>query len=216
MRQSVLTQLIYRLQFLAYSYRIRCLRILLTLTQYGVPPEFQPLFRHVVILIEVLLKNSLRLMKEPGNWIGWKVRNRRRRRNGFWFRFRFWFVLNFWRDSEFTVAIPREFEWISGWNDNPRNRSAGGFCKPSVVCEFGTENHVVLSRRTLYRVNSLAWNVLLQWCYDRSNHNETVLPIGFSCPRSVFDSQAFHSRSLLFKRSHRSAIRSSHSHEFGL
>ena len=74
MRQSVLTQLIYRIQFLSYSYRIRCLRILLTLTQYGVPPEFQPLFRHVVILIEVLLKNSLRLMSEPGNWFGWEVK----------------------------------------------------------------------------------------------------------------------------------------------
>ena len=82
MRQSVLTQLIYRIQFLSYSYRIRCLRILLTLTQYGVPPEFQPLFRHVVILIEVLLKNSLRLMSEPGNWFGLKVKNRR---NGFEF-----------------------------------------------------------------------------------------------------------------------------------
>lgn len=67
MQQSVLSQLIYRIQFLSYPYRIQCLRILLTLTQYGVPPEFQPLFRHVVIVIEVLLKNSLRLMKEPGD-----------------------------------------------------------------------------------------------------------------------------------------------------
>ena len=77
MRQSVLSQLIYRIQFLSYSYRIQCFRILLTLTQYGVPSEFQPLFRHVVILIEILLNNSLRLMKESGNWSGEEVRSRR-------------------------------------------------------------------------------------------------------------------------------------------